>query len=68
MQFRRLLAVALFASASLFIVACADSETDDGEVGDPVPCGEVQCGGDQYCCDAACGLCAPMGVACTETC
>jgi hypothetical protein len=49
------------------VFGCGDDETGTGE-GSPAPCGPVSCTGTEYCCDAACGLCVPEGVACTDTC
>ena len=50
----------------VFLWGCADGES--GDEGPGAPCGEVNCSGSEYCCDAACGLCVDEGVACTETC
>jgi hypothetical protein len=57
--------MALVVVAGLFW-GCADGES--GDEGPGAPCGEVNCSGTEYCCDAACGLCVDEGVACTETC
>jgi hypothetical protein len=49
-------------------LGCGDevSGTSGTEAG--AKCGSATCGANEYCCDAACGLCMPAGVACTETC
>ena len=31
-----------------------------------LPCGSNKCGAGQYCCNASCGICAPMGAACIQ--
>jgi hypothetical protein len=30
------------------------------------PCGNGTCGANEYCCNASCGICAPVGGVCTQ--
>ena len=52
---------------ALVLGGCGD-EVVTADEGPAVPCGEATCEASEYCCDAACGLCMPEGIACTETC
>ncbi len=49
-------------------VACGDGSGDTSGSANGAKCGSATCAADEYCCDAACGLCVPAQVACTETC
>ncbi len=51
---------------ALTLGACGDDE-DTTEVLVDAQCGDVECGSGGYCCDAACGLCVEMEVACNMT-
>lgn len=33
-----------------------------------IPCGSAVCGAGEYCCNAGCGICAPIGSACVAGC
>ncbi len=55
------------AGAALATVACAE-DGGEGDEGVAAKCGAVTCSTDEYCCDAACGLCVEMDVACNMTC
>ncbi len=46
------------------ISACARGT--DGGNGESRPCGSNVCGSGEYCCNESCGICAPIGGACTE--
>ncbi|HVU05388.1 MAG TPA: hypothetical protein VHE30_26760 [Polyangiaceae bacterium] len=37
-----------------------------GAHGGGIACGKNTCGAGQYCCNASCGMCAPMGAACIQ--
>ena len=49
------------------LCACGDSVVSEGNEAQ-AKCGAVSCGVNEYCCDAACGLCIAEGVACTTSC
>jgi hypothetical protein len=51
----------------LLCLGCG-SEVDSANLAAGAKCGAVTCAGDEYCCDADCGLCVEQGVACTELC
>lgn len=48
--------------------AGCEGDVEGGETAVGVPCGPVTCGTEEYCCDAACGLCVAEEVACSATC
>ncbi len=54
--------------AATLLTACGDDEAGNGDGSGPAVCGDVTCGADEYCCDASCGLCVEMDVACNMTC
>lgn len=37
-----------------------------GSTGNGITCGTKVCGAGQYCCNASCSMCAPMGAACIQ--
>lgn len=53
---------------ALVLAACGDDDAGEGEQLVGAVCGDVTCATDEYCCDAACGLCVEMDVACNMTC
>jgi hypothetical protein len=55
-------------SIAALVTACAGSETDDTGNDTAAACGPATCATDEYCCDAKCGLCVEMEVACNMTC
>lgn len=52
----------------LVSLGCAGEVDEDEAEGAGAACGEVTCSSAEYCCDARCGLCVEMEVACTEMC
>jgi hypothetical protein len=46
---------------------CAGSEDETQDVA-AAQCGPTTCATNEYCCDAKCGLCVEMEVACNMTC
>ncbi len=42
------------------------SSSDTGGSSSGVTCGTAVCPSGQYCCNASCGMCAPMGAACIQ--
>jgi hypothetical protein len=66
MLFRRVPWVVGLAFAGLVLSACeGDVSTKEGT---GAACGPVACQVDEYCCDAACGLCVAEAVSCNDTC
>jgi hypothetical protein len=55
-------------AVALLVTACGDDEGDGGSGPVDAECGDVTCASGEYCCDAACGLCVEMEVACNMTC
>lgn len=52
---------------TMAVAACGD-DADEGQEAVEAQCGDVTCATDEYCCDAACGLCVENDVACNMTC
>jgi len=40
--------------------------SSSGGAGGAISCGKNVCTGNEYCCNASCGICAPMGSACID--
>ncbi|MBM4359252.1 MAG: hypothetical protein FJ096_14210 [Deltaproteobacteria bacterium] len=66
MQSRRVPWVVGFAFAGLLLAACEGDVSINTGTG--APCGPLACEVNQYCCDAACGLCVAEAESCNDTC